>query len=167
MNIRLLEESDAIEYRELRLEALQNNPEAFATTYEDEIKKTFEDYRNRLSRKDFWTFGAFDNNQLIGVVTLIREQGHKLRHRTSIVAMYVTSEGRRKGTGKSLMLLAIQHAKQMEGIEQIYLSVVTTNTAAIRLYQSLGFEVFGTEKRAMKSSDATYWDEYHMVLYLI
>lgn len=166
MIIRLLEESDTIAYRGLRLEALQDSPDAFATTYEDEIKKSLEDYRDRLSRKDFCTFGAFDDGQLVGVVSLIREQARKLRHRSSIVAMYVTPEGRRKRVGKNLMQSAIQYAKQIEGIEQIYLSVVTTNTAAIKLYHSLGFEIFGTEKRALKSSDSTYWDEYHMVLYL-
>ncbi|WP_102693626.1 GNAT family N-acetyltransferase [Rummeliibacillus pycnus] len=163
MIIRLLEESDTIAYRGLRLEALQDSPDAFATTYEDEIKKSLEDYRDRLSRKDFCTF---DDGQLVGVVSLIREQARKLRHRSSIVAMYVTPEGRRKRVGKNLMQSAIQYAKQIEGIEQIYLSVVTTNTAAIKLYHSLGFEIFGTEKRALKSSDSTYWDEYHMVLYL-
>ncbi|MGG0655274.1 N-acetyltransferase family protein [Rummeliibacillus pycnus] len=167
MNIRLLDESDAIAYRELRLEALKDSPEAFATIYEDELKKTLEDYRNGLSRKEFWVFGAFEKGQLVGVVTLIREQGHKLRHRSTIFAMYVTSEGRRKRIGKSLMQSAIHHAKQTDGIEQIYLSVVTTNTPAISLYLSLGFEIYGTEKRALKSSDSTYWDEYHMVLRLI
>ncbi|WP_397536482.1 GNAT family N-acetyltransferase [Rummeliibacillus pycnus] len=167
MHIRLLKESDARAYRELRLEALQDSPEAFAITYEDELKKPLEDYRSRLSRRDFWTFGAFDNEKLVGVVTLIREQGRKLQHRSSIVAMYVTSEGRRKRIGRSLMQSAIHHAKQTKGIEQIYLSVVTTNTAAIGLYLSLGFEMYGTEKRAMKFGDSTYWDEYHMVLYLI
>ena len=39
----------------------------------------------------------------------------------------------------------------MEGIEQIYLSVVTTNEPARNLYASLGFDVFGTEKKGIKS----------------
>lgn len=35
-NIRPLTEQDAYEYRNIRLEALKNAPEAFATSYEEE-----------------------------------------------------------------------------------------------------------------------------------
>ncbi|MDV2583650.1 GNAT family N-acetyltransferase, partial [Alkalibacillus haloalkaliphilus] len=42
MNIRILNESDAKMYQELRLRALKVNPEAFSSTYEREIKFTTE-----------------------------------------------------------------------------------------------------------------------------
>ncbi len=38
MTVRLLTEKDAQAYRDLRLEALQKNPEAFAAIFEDEQK---------------------------------------------------------------------------------------------------------------------------------
>lgn len=166
MTVRLLTEKDAQAYRDLRLEALQKNPEAFAAIFEDEQKKPLEYYQKRLKRNEFWTYGYFVQNELVGIVTLLREQGPKLHHRSSIVAMYVTEKVRKRGIGKELMQAAIEQAKKIDGIEQIYLSVVTTNISAIALYQALGFEIYGTEKRALKTVDGTYWNEYHMVLFL-
>ena len=79
--------------------------------------------------------------------------------------MYVSPDQRGLGIGKSLMVEAIQVANDWTGVEQVYLTVVTTNEPAKKLYASLGFEVFGTEKKALKVSD-TYFDEEHMVLFL-
>lgn len=101
----------------------------------------------------------------MGVITLVKEQLFKLRHRANIVAMYVIPEKRGKGIGKALISKAIQMADSLEDIEQLYLTVVTTNEPAKRLYSSIGFEVFGKEKRALKF-DNTYYDEEHMVLIL-
>ncbi|WP_317935242.1 GNAT family N-acetyltransferase [Sporosarcina aquimarina] len=47
----------------------------------------------------------------------------------------------------------------------MYITVVTTNSTAKKLYTSLGFEKFGTEKRALKV-DGDYFDEDLMVLFL-
>ncbi|MGM7722920.1 GNAT family N-acetyltransferase [Metabacillus sp. Hm71] len=69
------------------------------------------------------------------------------------------------GAGKCLMQEAIKKAKEMVEIEQIYLTVMSTNHSAKRLYSSLGFEIFGTDKRAIKLND-TYFNEDLMVLFL-
>ena len=166
MSIIQLTELDAEAYRDLRLEALQQNADAFATVFEEELKKSLDYYQKRFKQNNVWTFGYFDENQLVGVVTLIREQAKKLQHRSMIVAMYVTPRVRKNGIGKQLMQSAIYQAEAIKGLEQIYLAVVTSNTAAIALYQSLDFEIYGTEKRAIKLDDSTYWDEHRMVLYL-
>ncbi|WP_154665975.1 GNAT family N-acetyltransferase [Paenibacillus pinihumi] len=47
----------------------------------------------------------------------------------------------------------------------IYLTVISNNTAAKRLYDSGGFTVYGTERNALKYGDR-YWDEELMVLQL-
>ncbi|MTT31434.1 GNAT family N-acetyltransferase [Terrilactibacillus sp. BCM23-1] len=151
MEIRLLNSLDAENYLDLRLEALQNSPEAFAASYEEEKDQSFEKYKSRFQSQDSFTFGAFENEKLIGVVTLVKEKKLKLKHRANIFAMYVSPEKRGIGAGKSLMLEAIKKAKELEGIEQIYLTVVTTNDPAKRLYSSLGFKAFGKDKRAIMS----------------
>lgn len=49
---------------------------------------------------------------------------------------------RRRGLGRKLMVVAEEHARQVAG-ETITLEVRTTNTAAIGLYGSLGYEPAG------------------------
>jgi ribosomal protein S18 acetylase RimI-like enzyme len=165
MKIRLLNPLDAENYLDLRLEALQNNPVAFASSYEEEKDQSVEKYKISFQSQDSFTFGAFENEKLIGVVTLVKEKKLKLKHRANIFAMYVSPEKRGIGAGKCLMLEAIKKAKELDEIEQIYLTVVTTNDPAKSLYSSLGFKVFGKDKRAIKL-DNTYFDEDLMVLLL-
>ena len=106
--------------------------------------------------------GAFDET-LIGMVGFYREEGIKDRHKGYVVSMYVLPEKRGYGMGKALMQELIAQAKQLAGLEQLQLAVVTTNRAACLLYRSLGFEVYGTEPRALKMGEH-YWDEDLMVL---
>jgi ribosomal protein S18 acetylase RimI-like enzyme len=103
-------------------------------------------------------------DQLIGIVTLVTERRNKLKHRANIAAMYVDPEYRRSGTGKKLLEEAIKKAKELEGIEQIYLSVTSTNEAAIKLYLSLGFTTYGKDIKALKINNR-YYDEDLMAIY--
>ncbi|MFS0688319.1 GNAT family N-acetyltransferase [Sporosarcina sp. 179-K 8C2 HS] len=165
MEIRKLCPEDAEAYFQIRLEALYTNPEAFGSSYEEEKKQTADKYKERFGPADSFTFGAFDESKLIGVITLLTEKTKKMKHRATIVAMYVTPEKRGKGVAKTLMNEAINKARSLEGIEQVYLTVVNSNVAAKNLYFSLGFEVYGTDKRALKV-EHTYLDEDLMVLFL-
>lgn len=165
MKIRQLHPQDAEAYLTIRLKALQNNPEAFGSSYAEEKDQPVEKYIRRFQSNDSITLGAFVDEQLIGVVTLVREGLIKLQHRATIMAMYVSTEQRGLGIGKSLMAEIIQKANDWVGVEQVYLTVVTANEPAKKLYASLGFEVFGAEKRALKVGN-TYYDEEHMVLFL-
>jgi len=165
MIIRRLSPLDAEAYLDIRLEGLKNTPEAFGSSYEEEKDHPVEKYKLRFQSNDSFTLGAFEDNQLDGVVTLVKEKLLKLQHKATIIAMYVSPEKRGLGIGKALMVEVINAANDMEGLEQICLTVVTTNKPARNLYASLGFDVFGTEKRALKVDD-TYFNEEHMVLLL-
>jgi len=92
-----------------------------------------------------------------------RDQNPKLRHRGHVWSVYVTAAARGQGLGRQLMTGLVERAAATEGIEQVVLSVSTTQVAAVRLYRSLGFESFGIEPRAMKIGDR-YFDHEHMVL---
>lgn len=165
MEIRQLNSMDARQYQNLRLEALQKDPEAFASSYEEEKEYSLETYANRLNSENVFTYGAFENDKLCGVVTLVRESKRKTKHKASIFAMYVSPETRGRGVGKRLMGAAIEKAKQMDGVEKINLTVVSSNESAKKLYHLCGFETFGLEKRSEKV-DQTYYDEEYMVLFL-
>lgn len=165
--IRILNKHDAENYWELRLQALQTNPEAFVTTYEEAIKREnpIETTARNLDSENSYTFGVFDeNDKLVGVVTLLLEQLLVFKHKGSIMAMYVDPSKRGQGYAKQLLQEVIAQGKEL-GLEQLLLTVVSTNDAAKSLYNSLDFRTYGLEKRALKIGD-TYSDEEYMVRFL-
>lgn len=163
MDIRRLTPDDAEGYRKIRLEALQNDPEAFSSSYEEEIENPIQYYEDRLGSESSYTYGAFDEEALIGIVTLVRETRTKIRHRAGIFAMYVTGEKRGLGTGRRLMEAAIGKSKELNGVEQIHLTVMAENEPAKKLYASMGFDRYGTEKHALKIENRFYDEELRML----
>lgn len=167
MNIQILNESNAQMYQELRLNGLKVNPEAFGSTYEREVKFPLETVVERLKpTKDKFILGAFDDSgSLIGIVTFKRENSIKTSHKGNVFGMYVALKGRGQGLGKSLMLELIDRAKKYDDLEQLNLTVVSENYSAKKLYKSLGFEVYGVERNALKFN-GQYFDEDLMVLFI-
>lgn len=120
-------------------------------------------YKERLGLETSFTFGAFEGEELIGIVTLVKETSKKLKHRASIFAMYVSHNKRGLGAGKKLMAAAIVNAKELKDVEQIHLTVMAENEPAKNLYASFGFETYGTEKHALKIADRYYDEEMRML----
>lgn len=163
MIIRVLEAHDAEAYQALRLKGLETNPEAFGSTYEREVGFSMEHVIERMTpTKNKFTLGAFIEDRLIAIVTFVRESNVKTEHKGNIFGMYVSSDSRGTGVGKKVLTELIKLAGQQEGLEQINLTVVTSNVPAKKMYESLGFNVFGTEKRALKFN-GEYFDEDLMV----
>ncbi|MGG3468707.1 GNAT family N-acetyltransferase [Neobacillus pocheonensis] len=167
MKIRLLGPTDAKKYWDLRLEALKQNPEAFLTSYEDALKREnpVEQTARNFSQPGNYTFGAFDNEELIGVVTLLQEQAEKIKHRANIYAMYVTPAKRSLGVGEALLSEALKIARTIDEIEKVNLSVIASNEKAKMLYTKLGFKRYGYEEKALKINGG-YLDDEHMVLHI-
>lgn len=164
MLVRKLTEEDGEALWYLRLRALTDNPEAFATTYEETLASGRERLLEGLRQKEAFYVGAFGHS-LIGMVYFRQEEGLKNRHKGRILSMYVRPESRGQGVGRALLQEAIAQAKQFVGVQQLHLTVVTTNDAARSLYRSMGFEVYGTIPRALGVNEQ-YWDEEQMVLQL-
>ena len=148
IEIRRLDIADTKEARTLRLEALQNDPTSFSSSYEEERNYPLSIFEDRLSQDYSVVFGAWSKSQLVGMVTLLREQRLQTNHIGTINAMYVSPSFRRQGIAKSLMQEAIKQALTL-GIQRIRLSVSRSNTQAISLYESFGFEMYGIEPQAI------------------
>jgi len=165
LEIRILTEDHIEQYMDLRLEGLKNTPEAFGSSYEEEILYSKQNMLKRLRDDNVRVFGGYEDERLLGVVSLLFETHTKMKHRSRIFGFYIDERYRNSGIGRNLIIRAIEEARKTGIVEQIYLSVVTTHFIAKRLYKSLGFQPYAIEKRALKV-DGKYFDEELMVLFL-
>ena len=169
VEIRELTEADVAIYWPLRLRALREEPEAFGASFAEvnarPVEQVAERLRSARALGDF-TLCAFEGGQAVGIVAFAREAGAKNRHIGVIYQMYVAAEARGAGAGRALMSALIARARALDGLEQLLLAVVASNTAACALYRSLGFEVYGRQRHALKLDDGRYLDEDLMVLWL-
>lgn len=168
MDIRKLGPEDAEAFAAVRLEALKNDPDAFGSTYDDEKYRPMEEWRARLSpgnEGENGYFGAFADGEIVGTIGYFRHKGTKARHKAAIVSMYVRQDHRGTGMAAGLMQAALEYLKGLGDIDQVQLAVVSSNPAAVRFYEKMGFQVYGLEKRALKAGNR-FFDETHMYLLL-
>jgi RimJ/RimL family protein N-acetyltransferase len=154
---------DAVHYRELRLEGLRRHPEAFGASWEDEASQPLPWFVERLERSAVFGAELPGASALAGVVGLLVPEAAKLRHKGLVWGMFVRPEAQGGGLGAALMARVREHAADV--VEEVRLTVVTSNIAAVRLYTRMGFEQYGLERRALKIG-GQYHDELLMALAL-
>jgi len=168
MEIRLLGRHDAPAYQALRLQALRDSPHAFSASVEDESGRRVDEVAARLvpaADGSVCTLGVFENGELAGFVALLHPQRAKLRHGAELAGMYVAPAHRQRGCGAALLRAAIAHARSIDGVRQLGLSVNATNTAAKALYRAMGFVRWGVQPQTL-CIDGVFHDEEHMQLRL-
>lgn len=164
VSIRALCSADADQYRFVRLLALHEQPPAFGSLPADE--PNLSELSARLTASDDRCFfGAFQVDRLIGIVRISRYPALNEKHRAYLGGLYVLPAFRRNGWGRSLVKQALSWAADTQSIRRVNLTVVTQQKAAIELYRSLGFCIYGTEQETF-SKDGRFYDEHLMTLKL-
>ena len=159
--IRLLTPDESALYRDIRLEGLQQDPDAFSSTFAQESAMPLSWFAERIVKGN--VFGAFTRGELLGVAGYWLKESAKERHKATLWGMYVRSSARGAGLGERLMETIIKHASGR--VELLQLGVATGNEAALRLYIKTGFSEYGREMKALKV-DGRYSDEILMVRFL-
>ncbi len=160
--LRPLTEADLPMYRALLMPGLTQDADSFRMAPEDEENAPFP----TQNQPDSFTLGTFVDDQLAGIVSFQREGSDrvKLRHKGLLFRMYVSPDYRGRGLARQLIRAVIDRARHLDNLEQINLTVVSTNPAK-RLYEEFGFRTFSTEINAI-NWQGTYLTEDTMKLIL-
>jgi ribosomal protein S18 acetylase RimI-like enzyme len=166
MEIRVLVPGDAAAFQVLRLQALSEDPVAFASSYEEERDTPLAIVAERLQpAPDRAIVGAFDGAALVGLAAWHREEMRKLQHKGFVWGVFVAPSHRGRGLARALIEAVVALARQAPGIRQLNLTAYAANRTAIALYESVGFVIYGREPAAI-CVDGMLHDDVHMSLRL-
>ena len=127
-------------WREIRLRALQEAPDAFGTTFAQ--ASAWPDDRWRKQVAEIATFAAVIDGNDVGVA---RGAGHPTRPDVrELISMWVAPSARRRGVG-SRLVDAIAEWARAEGALTLVLDVREHNASALALYASRGLGPFTGE----------------------
>jgi GNAT superfamily N-acetyltransferase len=126
------------ECRDLRLRALADAPDAFASTLERELAFTDRVWRERLVTGH--QLLASEGGSIVGTATGIPDT-HE-RGGREVVGMWVAPESRGRGVGKALIEGLVTWARNASA-PSIALWIADGNDAARLLYESCGFTATG------------------------
>lgn len=145
--VRPIASDDWPEYRKARLSALKDSPQAFGSTWEQEVALPDEDWSARTivsatgqSGKGFF---AVHRDEVCGLAwCLLSDLDPRIAH---IYAMWTAPAIRGQGAGRALLEQCIIWAKS-KGIHRVRLSVTEGESPATQLYISQGFYPVGEPK---------------------
>lgn len=149
----------------LKLAAVETD---FLIRYPEEITMTVQEEEAFLTKcmddPKSLMIAAFADGKLIadGGFQCIMDMAVKYSHRASF-GIAVQKEFWKLGIGEMIVTEMISYAKKA-GYEQLELEVDCGNERAVRLYQKLGFKIYGTREKSFKFKDGTYSSDYLMLL---
>lgn len=97
---------------------------------------------------------AVQNGVPCGMANLYIQPFKKLSHQC-LFAIIIGEKYRGKGIGKTLLQALMKHAKEKFKIEVLHLEVYEENPAR-HLYEKMGFQKYGEQKRFLKEEENVY-----------
>lgn len=154
MFVRPIASNDGSAYREARLKALKDSPQAFGGTWEQEALLPEEDWSARAIASESGQSGrgffAIHKDEVCGLVwCLLSDSEPRIAH---IYALWTAPSVRGQGAGRALVEQCIAWAKG-KGALYIHLSVTNAESPAMQLYKSQGFYPIGESDVLRPGSD--------------
>ena len=134
--IEKLTAADVERGKTIRLAALADAPDAFASTLEEELDLPIQTWQERLANPNTVTFVAVVGGTDVGLVIGLPHWNGP--GEAAIVSMWVAPRYRRAGVGTALIQAVIAWAHE-SGYTAARLQVADKNISASRLYQRKGF----------------------------
>lgn len=152
MQVRRLKPEEWTTYREIRLRALREAPDAFGATYAGEAGLSDTDWQDRADRPDRAVFVVDGTEEVIGLAIGGPAPGSP--NSAALFSMWVDPRERRRGLGSAL-IEAVEAWAVEAGYLMLGLGVTTSNAPAIALYERLGFTDTGERHLLRDDGDLT------------
>ncbi len=137
------------EYKNLRIEALKTDPNAFWGDLESTLKEEDSEWKITLEKNlkgdEIIVFAEFDN-KLIGMGSVYLYERENCKHNATLKSLFVSPEHRGKKIGEMLVKRRIDLILKKPHIKNIFCEIFEFNTASIELHNKLGFENVGAVK---------------------
>jgi len=153
--------TDTAQFRDLRLNAIQDSPTAFSADLQTNTNHPMSFWEDRLQvdESENIFFAEYDG-QLIGMTGIRRGQSPKTQHGAGIWGVYIRPAWRGLHIAEALIEMCVDWSKQ-RNVVIVKLAVVSNNESAVHCYKRCGFTIYGTEPRAL-FYEGQYFDEYLM-----
>lgn len=161
LRVRRLRADDAAAFQAIRLKGLRLHPEAFGSSFEEEVDRPLERVAQALETG--FVAGCERDGMLVGIAGLWIGSSVKTRHRGGLWGVFVEPAARGLGVGERPVAAILDQARGQ--VEDLILTVTAHNATAIALYKRFGFVEYGLDRRALKLADG-YVDELLMRLEL-
>ena len=130
-------------YKRLRLNALEQAPDAFGSTFEETVRRADSSWQARLRdahpAHDLPLFGRVDGNPVGLAWGMLDADKHADAY---LFQMWVDPGCRGKGVGRALLAATIQWARNQRAA-RLLLSVTVDDSPAWRMYAAAGFVAQG------------------------
>jgi RimJ/RimL family protein N-acetyltransferase len=154
IEIRALAVDDVLQWRDLRLRMLLEDPEGFHADLSESEALTEDEWRSRMPAMPDALFGLFVDGRLCGSAGFIREKRRKLAHKGMMVAVYVAPEQRGLGHATALVRAVVDHARGHVDVLQ-----TGASTSGAPVYKKLGFQPYGIERDASRVGSQSFDNE--------
>lgn len=124
----------------------------------DELARIFE---QSISSPNQLHLLALCGDEVIGAVTVRGSRQYRVSH-IGTIFIAVRKEYWGKKIGRILLEEVITWASENDVIKRLELTVQVRNDRAVSLYQKMGFEIEGTQKRGARTDEGEWLDLYYM-----
>jgi len=152
MEIRLANEQDHNEIWTIFQSVIQSGD-----TYVYNPNTSYESFKKLWLAHYTSTYVAIENNKIVGTYILKPNQIDLGSHIANGSYMVLPSH-QGKGIGEKMCEHSIHHAKELGYLAMQFNIVVTTNKAAISIWENYGFETIGIIPKAFKHSSLGFVD---------
>jgi RimJ/RimL family protein N-acetyltransferase len=139
ITVRKFEPQEWPSYRDIRLKALQTDPQVFSSTYEKECVHPDEKWKQDLMNPNRGAFGVYYSDNLIGMTGVAVDKSDPSSETGVLWGSWLEKEWRGKGISEKMYEARIEWAKKHPSIKRLIVSHREHNIASKKANQKQGF----------------------------